>query len=165
MPKSKLTAVLSLLFVFVSGGLLGALAQRAYILSRPAAAPNSSRRPSPAEFRQRYLTAMHDRLKLDDSQTAQLTKILNDVDDQMRQVQAKRHAEDMASPVFAKRNTENQALNDELVAKVNAILKPDQRVLYKQFREERERMRKQHEQQDQKNGMGPGGPPPPGPKM
>ena len=107
---------------------------------------------------------MRDRLKLDDTQTTQLTKILSDTDDEMRQVQAKRHSEDMASPIFAKRNAENQALTDELVAKISAILKPDQRVLYKQFRDERERMRKQREQQDRKNGMGPGGPPP-GPKM
>jgi uncharacterized coiled-coil protein SlyX len=158
-PKSRLTAVLSLLFVFVSGALLGALAQRAYVQSHPAAAP-AAQRPSPAEFRKHYLSEMHDRLKLDDAQMAKLTKLLTDVDEEFHQIQAKRRSEDQESPLGAKRHAEDQAMQKGLVAKIDDILRPDQRVLYQQLRDQRERARKLREQQNPSGAMAPGGPPP-----
>ncbi|MGD0499269.1 MAG: hypothetical protein ABSC23_12630 [Bryobacteraceae bacterium] len=151
MPKSRLSAALSLLFVFVSGALLGGLAYRAYIVSRPAASPAAAR-PSKADWRKHYLTEMHDRLKLDDAQTTQLSKLLDQVDDQMHQLQTKRRAEDQASPQGVRRRAEDQTIQNELVAKINALLRPDQRVLYQELRATREKNRQRREEQMQKGG-------------
>jgi hypothetical protein len=159
MPKSKLTAVLSLLFVFLSGAILGALAQRAYVQSHPVVAATAQKRPAPGEFRNRYITETRDRLKLSEAQMSQLTKILGDVDEEMRQVQAKRRAEDQASPLGIQRRSEDQAIQARLVSRVDEMLQPDQRVLYKQLRDEREKNRKQRDQQKgDMSGRGPGGP-------
>jgi murein L,D-transpeptidase YcbB/YkuD len=139
------------------------LAQRAYVQYHPAAP--ASQRPSPAEFRKHYLSEMHDRLKLDDAQMAKLTKIVADLEEEVRQIQAKRRSEDQESPLGAKRRAEDQAIQKGLVAKIDEVLRPDQRVLYQQLRDQRERTRKLREQQEQREGHGgpPGGPPRPPP--
>ncbi len=151
MPKSRLSAVLSLLFVFVSGALAGALVYRAYVVTRPSAAPRVQPR-DPADWLKHRITVMHDRLKLDDGQTAQLTELLNKSFEEMRQVNAKRRAE-------------NEESQNQMVQKIDSLLRPDQKVLYQQFREElqRDRERRQKQNGQMGPGGGPGGPPPPPP--
>jgi hypothetical protein len=158
MPKSRLTVALSLLFVFLSGAILGVLAQRAYTASRPASAASNPRRFGPAEWRKRYVAETRDRLKLDAKQTERLTAILGDVDEEIHQVQTKRRAEDQASPLGNQRRAEDQAIQAHLVARVNEMLQPAQRVLYQQLRDERDKARKQRGQE--KKGIPPGPPAP-----
>jgi len=146
MPKSKTSAVLSLLLVFVSGALVGVLAHRAYTLNKTATASTGPRKLGPADWRKRNLAEMKTRLKLDDQQAARLDEIFNQVDDDFRQLRTKRIAED-------------HAVQSALVDKINAILRPDQQLLYQQLRDEREKERERRRQQMQKQG-GPGGPPP-----
>ena len=159
MPKSKLTAVLSLLFVFLSGAIAGALAQRAYVKAHPVAGASAQRHPGPADWRQQYVATRRERLKLDDKQTAQLTKLLNGVDDEMQQLRLKRRAEDVASPLGQERRAENKAIQSRLSKRIDEILSPEQRSLYQQLLDENEKAARQREQQMQ-NGKGPGGPPP-----
>jgi hypothetical protein len=63
----------------------------------------------------------------------------------------------------AKRDSQNQALQNDLVVKINGMLRPDQRELYKQYREEREKERQRRKMQGPQGGPGgpPPGPPPP----
>ncbi len=63
--------------------------------------------------------------------------------------------------IFAKRRTENQAFQASLNDRIDAILRPDQRVLFKQFRDERqkERERARREAVDAKQGRDLGRPP------
>ena len=142
MAKSKLSAVLSALLLFVSGALVGALAQRAYSLKMVSAAPGPPRRGTPQDWRKHFTGEMRDRLKLDDAQTGELDRILDAVDLEFRQV-------------HEKWNTENQAIQKSMVDRINATLRPEQQVLYKQFRDEREAERQRRRQQ---------GPPPPPPE-
>jgi hypothetical protein len=57
--------------------------------------------------------------------------------------------------LLARRHAEDQALQNSLVERTDAILRPDQRELYKQYRDERQKQR----EQDAKQRRGPGGPP------
>ncbi len=146
MPKSRLSAALSLLLVFVSGGLVGVLAHRAYVTSAgPAASPNlPKQRRDPADYRKHFNAIMQDRLKLNADQLVKLNQIMDGVDARFREINERRA-------------TENQAIQKSMVEQINGILTPDQQKLYADFREERERERQKF--RDHR----PGGPPPPGP--
>lgn len=145
MPKSRASAAVSLLLVFVSGTLVGVLAHRAYVTTAAGpASPNLQRpRRDPADFRKHFVEAMQQRLKLDAGQVARLNGIMDGVEVQFREVREKW-------------NTENQAIQKGMVEQVNAMLSPEQQSLYAEFRAERERER-QKRMQDRR---GPGGPPP-----
>lgn len=134
MPKSRLSAVLSLLLVFVSGALVGVLAHRAYTIKTVTAGPAAPRRRDPSEWRKHFMDEMRTRLKLDDSQAAELNHIMDSVELEFRQVREKW-------------NTENQAIQKSMVDRINATLRPEQQVLYKQLRGEREAERQRHRQQ------------------
>jgi hypothetical protein len=155
MLKTKTSAVLSLALVFVSGALVGVLAHRAYIVRAASINPESNRKLSPADWRKHVLGEMRTKLKLDDAQTEQLNDIFDKMDAEVRDLRAKR-------------DSENQALQNDLVAKINGILRPEQLELYKQYRAEREKDRERRKMQGGRGGPGgppggPGGPPPPGP--
>jgi hypothetical protein len=134
MPKSRLSAVLSLLLVFVSGALVGVLAHRAYTLQTATAGPTQPRRREPNEWRKHFVDDMRQRVKLDDAQTAELVRIMDAVELEFRQVREKW-------------NTENQAIQKSMVDRINATLRPEQQAIYKQFRDEREAERQRRRAQ------------------
>lgn len=72
MPKSKFSAAISLLLVFVSGALVGVLGHRAYTMRIAASSP-PMHRPGPPEWRKHFVADMRERVKLDDAQTTQLS--------------------------------------------------------------------------------------------
>jgi hypothetical protein len=150
MLKTKTSAVLSLALVFVSGGLVGVLAHRAYIVRAASVNPESNHKLSSADWRKHVLAEMRTKLKLGDGQTQQLNGIFDEMDAQVRDLRAKR-------------DSQNQALQNDLVVKINGMLRPDQRELYKQYREEREKERQRRKMQGPQGGPGgpPPGPPPP----
>ena len=149
MPKSKISAALSLLLVFVSGALVGVLSHRAYVTSAGPASPNMPRpKRDPADFRKHFVQSMRDRVKLDGAQVVQLNQIMDAVESRFRDVRERW-------------NAENQVIQKSMVDQVNAILSPDQQKLYAQFREERERERQKHMQERERGGRPPGPPPPP----
>jgi hypothetical protein len=136
MLKSKFSALLSLLLVFLSGVLVGGFAYRLYNVS-VVAAPGFGKRPDPEEVRKHIVADMRDRLKLDAQQVNQLQQILDQTREKFDQL-------------HDKMNAEGQAIRSSQAEKIKAILRADQLPLYDQWRAERERDRKQHKQGEKK---------------
>ena len=136
MMKTRFSALLSLLLVFLSGVLVGGFAYRLYNVS-VAAAPTNGRRPDPEEVRKHIVADMRDRLKLDGQQVDQLQQIFDQTRDQFRQI-------------HDKMNAEGEAIHTRQVEKIRTILRPDQLPLYEQWRAERERGHRQHKQGEKK---------------
>jgi hypothetical protein len=144
MLKTKRSALLSLALVFLSGAVLGAVAQRLYMVKTVLSSvnpPPPNKRPDPEEIRKHMVQEAKERLKLDDQQVKQLDQIYDETREQVEQA---RH----------KANAEMRTIWDSQVARTRAILRPDQIPGYEQLRAERE-IRRQH-----RPGGGPGGPPP-----
>jgi hypothetical protein len=150
MPKSKLSALLSLLLVFASGVLVGVVGYRLYTVNTVASRNAVRPRPDPEEVRKRIVAEMRSRLKLDDQQVGELNKIY----DQTRQDFDELHQ---------KLNSESHALWEKQTESITAILRPDQRPLFNQFRAEREQERKRRHAQGEGPGRGMRPGPPPGP--
>jgi Spy/CpxP family protein refolding chaperone len=136
MLKSRFSALLSLLLVFLSGVLVGGFAYRLYNVS-VAAAPNNAKRPDPEEARRHIVADMRDHLKLDARQVDQLQQIFDQTRDQFHQI-------------HDKMNAEGQAIHVGQIEKVKAILRAEQLPLYDEWRAERDRDRKQHKQGEKK---------------
>jgi hypothetical protein len=136
MMRSKFSALLSLLLVFLSGMLVGGFAYRLYNVS-VAAAPNNGKRPDPEEARRHIVADMRDHLKLDAGQVDQLQQIFDQTRDQFHQM-------------HDRMNAEGQAIHTSQAEKIKAILRADQLPLYDQWRADRDRERKQHKQGEKK---------------
>jgi hypothetical protein len=132
MPKTKLSALVSLLLVFASGILVGAVAYRLYMVRTVAMAPPTPR-PSPEEVRKRIVSEMRDRVKLDDQQVARLNQIYD------------RTRQDFDA-LHKKGSQESRALWDRQKEEIQAILRPDQIPLYEQYQKERDEQRRRHQQ-------------------
>jgi len=136
MPKSKLSAFLTLLLVFASGAVLGAVAHRLYMVNTVLSGlGNAPRRPTPEEMRKRQIDEMRDKVKMDDSQIAAFNQIL----DQTKATFDETHK---------KYSAINRATWDEQRNGVRAILRPDQVPLFDQLMAEHDAARKQREQRD-----------------
>jgi hypothetical protein len=136
MLKSKSSALISLLLVFLSGVLVGGFAYRLYNVS-VVVGPNNGKRPDPEEIRKHIVADMRDHLKLDAHQVDQLQQIFDQTRDQFHQI-------------HDKMNAEGQAIRTSQTEKIKGILRADQLPLYEQWRAERERERKQHKQNEKK---------------
>jgi hypothetical protein len=143
MPKAKLTAALYLLIVFSSGIMVGVVAHRLYMVKTVLSTEPPPRRPGPAEWRKQFIDAMKSKVKVDDQQLMQLQQILDQMDDEYKQLHAGRKAED------TKRRTEDQAVQNNMVDKINAMLRDDQKPLYQQLRAEREAERERERKRRQ----------------
>jgi hypothetical protein len=146
MPK-RFSAAVSLLLVFLSGALVGVLAHRAYILSpnRTASAP---RQPGPEDFRKRYVPDMRTKLQLDDQQVVQLEQILDETGAAFRKNWLDNHKR-------------NEDLHTQQVARINAMLRPEQRLLYEKLRQEREQQMQKDRDRDHRPRPPDSFPPPP----
>ena len=136
MMKSRFSALLSLLLVFLSGVLVGGFAYRLYNVS-VVAGPNNGKRPDPEEVRKHIVADMRERLKLDSQQVSQLQQILDQTKEKFDQL-------------HDRMNAEGRALHLGQIEKVKAILRADQLPLYEQWRTERERDRRPHKQGEKK---------------
>lgn len=136
MPKSKLSAFISLLLVFLSGALVGAISYRLYVVNTVTAVKQPPRL-SPEEFRRRQVEDLRQKVGLDDQQIAQYNAILDSTRQQFDQL-------------HDKMNAEGRVIHDQQVEKVNAILRPEQRPAYEKWRADREAERKRREQQQHK---------------
>jgi hypothetical protein len=143
MPKAKFTAVAYLLIVFCSGAMLGAVAHRLYMVKTVLSTEPPPRRQSLAEWRKHLIDDMQSRVKLDNQQIVALQQILDQTDSEFRQLHAGRKAED------TKRRAEDQAVQNNMVEKINAMLRDDQKALYQQLRAEREAERERERKRRQ----------------
>jgi hypothetical protein len=141
MPKSKLSALASLLLVFCSGILVGVVGHRLYMVSTVSSttAPPRQTKQDPEEVRRHIVAEMRDRVKLDDQQTAQL----NHIYDTTRQKFDELHK---------KGSQESRALWDEQKAEIKAMLRPDQVSLYEQYQKERDEQHKRDRERRQQEG-------------
>jgi len=131
MSKSKLSAFLTLLLVFASGAVLGAVAHRLYEVNSVMSG-TATKRPSPEEFRKHQVSEMRDKVHLDDAQVAQFNQIL----DQTKAAFDQNHKQ---------WNSANRAVWDEQRNRVRAMLKPDQVPLFDQLMADHDAARKQHQ--------------------
>ena len=156
MNRSKLSALLSLALVFVSGGILGAFAYRLY--SAPSVAPAGvnpgapPKKMSPEEFRKSYSAAIAKEVKLDEAQVKQLNAILDETHADFDKLREKSKADYDAlskerDAINEKWRPEREAIQNRQVERINAMLRPDQLKLYAAWRAERDRQRKQRDQQ------------------
>ena len=151
MPKSRLSAVLSLLLVFFSGAVLGAFAYRLYSISPVQSGKGAGTPPrklSPDEFRKRYVSDLATAVKLDSQQITTLNAILDRTRDEFDKLNQRVKPERDA--VDQKWRPDREAIHDHQVESINGLLRTDQRPLYEAFRAERERQRKLHDQQRKK---------------
>ena len=151
MPKSRLSALLSLLLVFLSGGVLGAFTYRLYSISpvqsgKDAGAP--PRKMSPEDWRKKYVADLAGAVKLDARQITALNGVLDRTRDEVEKLNAKMKLEHDA--VNEKWHPDREAIHRRQVESVKALLRPDQLPLYEAYRVERERQRKLHDQQHKK---------------
>ena len=130
MKRSHFSIALYMLAVFVSGALVGAFGHRLYTVRSVEAVSDRPRTPS--EFRQRYLNEMKTRLSLNDTQTAQLSSILDQTRERFKAFNEKHKAE-------------MSEIHETQVRDIRAMLKPEQQTPYEEYRKERERKRQQHE--------------------
>ncbi len=138
MKRSNLSLILYLSLVFISGLLVGGLGYRLYTTEATAkAVVTKDRRPTPDEWRARYVNTMTERLALSDDQVLQLNVILDEVKVEYEALEKEAH--DAYRP-------KRRMIRDEQISKTMAILTPEQLVDYEKLRAERsERRRKAHE--------------------
>jgi hypothetical protein len=117
MKRSKLALALSLVLVFLSGALVGAFSYRLYSTETTVTA-NESRRPSPEEWRQRFVAKATTRLQLDEAQVAELNVILD---------RAKERFDALDGEVY---KPQKRAIKEREVTEINAMLNDEQRAEY-----------------------------------
>jgi hypothetical protein len=155
MIKSKFSALVSLILVFVSGAVLGVFAYRLY--SAPTVQltggnnPPPPQRPSPEEVRKKIVSDLTGKLKLDPDQIARLNAVMDETHEEMEQLRVKSKPEwdalnDKRKALDDKYRPEREAITNRQTEKMNAILREDQRPVYAAWRAERERQRHQREQ-------------------
>jgi hypothetical protein len=154
MNRSKLSALLSLVLVFLSGGVLGAVAYRLYSASPviPGAPSNTPPpRKSPEDFRRDYVANLTKDVKLDADQVQRLNAILDQTGDEFKKLNEKnkpeRDALNAQRQAFEdKWRPEREVIHNHQVDQINSILREDQKPLYAAFRAERDRLRKLRDQ-------------------
>ena len=142
MPRTRYSAALYLILVFASGILVGVVSHRLYVTTTVnATAPQAPR--SMAEFRKKYLAEMKTKVGVNDGQIASVNAILDD---------AKSKFDDL----HKKETALHDAISKEQVDSISALLTPQQKTAYDQWREERARLhaeaqkKKDQQQQQQK---------------
>jgi hypothetical protein len=151
MPKSRLSAVLSLLLVFLSGGVLGAFTYRLYSINPVQSQKDTGAPPrklSPEEWRKKYVSDLTAVVKLDAPQIAALNVVLDRTRDEVEKLNEKMKLEHDA--VNEKWHPDREAIHHQQVESVRSLLRADQLPLYEAYRAERERQRKLHDQQRKK---------------
>jgi hypothetical protein len=160
MNKPKLSALLSLAFVFVSGAALGIFAYRLYTADTVQGrlvvnTPPPPQKRTPEDFRKWYVPTLTKELKLDPEQVNRLNGILDSTRDEFARLDEKYKADRDAMKARAdafndKVRPEREAIHNRQVEQITAMLSDDQKQRYTAFRAERDRMRKQMRDQHKK---------------
>jgi hypothetical protein len=127
MKLSRQAMALYALLIFASGGVLGALTHRLYTVTTVNA---TETRPSPDEWRKKYMAEMQSRLHLTPDQILKLNIYLDETRSLVREAQAK------VKP-------EIEQIKHDQREKIKTMLDEKQKVEYIKLLEERDR-REQH---------------------
>jgi len=123
MPRTRVSAALYLILVFVSGILVGAVSLRLY-MTKTISANNPPQ--NMAEYRKRYLAEMRAKVKVNDTQVASVTALLDNAKGKFDAL----HAQDTAL---------HDKIQQDLIDSIRAQLTDQQKVAYDAWRAERER--------------------------
>lgn len=153
MNKAKLSALLSLILVFASGGVVGAFAYKLYsapTVQTGLGGPPPSR-PSPEEVRRRVVTDLTSKVKLDAEQAKQLNAIMDQTHTEFEALRLKGKPDwdelnQKRDSLMEKQRPEQEAIRNRQSERINAMLRDDQKPLYAAWRAERERQRKSRDQ-------------------
>src|SRR5438270_706548 len=140
MPKTRLSALLSLILVFMSGTLVGAVSYRLYMVNSVSSTPPGNRPPQrmdPEEIRKRRINEMREKVKLDDDQIAKLNVIYD-------------HTRQQFHALKKKGDEEGHSIWENQKESVRAILRPEQIPLYEQYQKEQDEQRKRRQQMEGK---------------
>lgn len=140
MANTKLSAFFSLLLVFCSGAAVGVCGYRVYNTSKIIAVRPPEKRGDPELRRKQLIDETTKEVRLDPDQVVKLGKIYDDTREQFYEWNKKM-------------NAESRAIWDDQIAKIKAMLRPDQVELYDQLRARKDAERKQRE----RTKGGPGG--------
>jgi len=140
MPKSKLSAFLSLILVFASGALVGAVGHRLYTVNTVASgnvnvSHGPGRKTDPEEARRRLLAEMREKVQLDDEQVKKADEIMDATREQFNQLR---------KSMDEKMKPERNHIWATQIQKTRAILRPEQLPLYDRYRADREAERKKN---------------------
>jgi hypothetical protein len=158
----RLTLVLQLLLVFVSGSLVGALGYRLYtrrIAATEALAPPPRPAFDPVQARKRWIEPLQTRLKLSPDQVQKLTAIYDST--WRRFGDARKKAEAETRRIMA---PEMAALHKDQIAQIEAQLDAGQLVEYRKMLEERRQAMEKRKNDPRPDRDRDRLPPPPGPR-
>ncbi len=136
MLKNKRSALLSLILVFLSGALVGAVSYRLYMVNTVSSSGASGARPQrmdPEEVRKRRINEMREKVKLDDDQVARLNAIYD-------------HTRQQFHTLKKKGDEEGHTIWENQKDSVRAILRPEQLPLYEQYQKDQDEQRKHRQQ-------------------
>jgi hypothetical protein len=159
MPKSKVSAFLSVLLVFASGAAMGAVGYRLYVVKTVASSVQlpTKKKTSPDEMRKRIVSHLKEAVKLNDQQLGEVQKIYDWQGEQFTQINSK--YETQVGQEQHEFDQQLHQIHDASVAKIKAILAPDQQPLYDKWLADRAAARaadhKRHQEQQQQGGRGP----------
>ena len=128
MKRNQWAALLLASLLFVGGAAIGALADHYYTRT-------VNPKPFAEDFRRHYISETRQRVKLTPAQVSQLEQILDDTKEKVRAVREASH------PAMLK-------IREEQIARVKAILTPEQVPAYEQLVAERERHAREQEDHD-----------------
>jgi hypothetical protein len=141
--RAKYSAALYVILVFASGILVGVVSHRLYVtttVSATAKQPDSAPQTL-AEVRKKYLDDMRAKVGVDERQLASVNQVLDET---------KRKFDDLKR----KEKPLHDAIQQEQIDEISALLTPQQKVAYDDWRAERARLQaeaqKKKDQQKQK---------------
>jgi hypothetical protein len=139
MPRNRYSALLYLILVFASGILVGVVSHRLYVTSTVSATQPPR---TMDEVRKKYLADMRARVGVNDDQLASVNRILDDT---------KQKFDDLSK----REKPLHDAIQQEQIDEVSALLTPAQKTAYDQWRAERARLhaeaQKKRDQQKQQS--------------
>lgn len=126
MKRSAASLALSLILVFASGVVVGALGYKSL---GPSEQKKDNPPRTPEEFRKAYLAEMKARLKLSEEQVQKLNTILDETREKYRQLREKQRPE-------------MKAIQEGQTSEINSMLSAGQQQEYAKMRREREEKKK-----------------------
>ncbi len=140
MVKPRASAILSVALVFLSGALVGAVANRLYMVTALASTgdrilPPRQPERSPEDVRKHLIAEMRSEVKLDDQQVTRLEQIYD-------------HTRERFNDLHKQFNAEGQAVRDKQTEAIKALLRPEQEPLFDQLRAKHEAERKARHKND-----------------
>jgi hypothetical protein len=147
MPKSKVSAFLSVLLVFASGAAMGAVGYRLYVVKTVVSPVQAKKKANPEEFRKEVMARLKVAVKLNDQQLIEVQKIYDWQGDQFMPMHKKYQAK--IDQDWREFDQQRDQIHEEAVAKMKSILTPEQQPLYDKWLADRAADHKKRQEQQQ----------------